>query len=482
MSPLFNRPTASVFIEFTDSAVHIASDARSLDLPIERTAGGALTPASADSVREALRPFAGKPGAEQAFCLLPARGVSLRRIMLPAATAEEIDRLLPLQIDAHFPLPSEELSWGCTLLPGGGAAPNGRPLQELLVAAVKKEAVEQVRQILAGAGFHPLFGIAALAREGAWTHRPTKAALLEIGGVSSELLTFDERGPSALRVIALGSESSPSADPLLNALKSNGAVEKVLVSGKSSSVWSARIAPHLMAEPLPLPAGQSAAITGLRESLRRGHEPLLVHAARESVVVQRAPTPWRWAAAAVFLLLVWIGLRYAEPIIRNARLTAAIAELRAARDKLPRVDLEAAFLQYIHTNQPGYLDAVAAIAGAAQPGTKLDNLSIARKGDISMRGTAQNGQAAATLRSKMIESGLFSNVVLDEQTPGQNQQVTFRMTAQLRPEADRQPPAGPATAAATNKAAAKPAAARTNSPPAPPTVPTPSPSTTTPEQ
>lgn len=473
MSALFNRPIAAVFIEFTDSSVVIANDARAVELPLERDAAGTVTAASVESIRGALTTFATKPG-DQAFCLLPARGVSIRRISLPAANDEAIKRLLPLQIDAHFPLSAEDLAWGYKALTASVPSREGAPLQELLVVAAKKTALQQYRDLLSAAGLSPVFGIAALAREGACPQRAQKFGVLEIGRQNSELLTFDESGPSTLRVVGIGSESGASAEPLLSAMRANGAVEKIFVSGKNAALWSARIAPNIPAEPLALPPGQSSAIAGLRETLRRGHEPLLIHADHETVRLQRAPSQWRWAAAAAILLLLYLGLRYVEPLLRKNQLTRTISELTAARAKMPKIDREAAFLQYIHTNQPNYLEAVGSLAAANQPGMKLDALSIQRRGDISLRGQAQNAQAVGTLRSKMIDSGAFANVVIDEQTPTQpgQQQVNFRMTAELIPERERKPivakpGADKTSAGSTNKPAAKSSSVKSQATPLP---------------
>ena len=450
MSALFNRSNASVIVEFTDSSVHIAHDARSVELPLERDAAGALTPSSIEAVIGALRSFATHPGSrEQAFCLLPARGVSLRRISVPANSKAEIERLLPLQIDAQFPLSSEELAWGYSRSTASGAQ-----LQDFIVAAVKKESLQTYRDLLTNAGFEPLFGIAALTRPNLSTHAPTKFGVVEIGQHKSELVTLDERGPATLRVVALGAESSASAEPLLETLRNNGPFQKIYVSVKSAALWSQRISPGIPAEMLLVPVGQSSAIAGLRESLRRGDEPLLISGQRESIRIQRAPAQWRWLAAVAVLGLISLGLRFAEPMLRRSHLTRTIDDISAARAKLPKVDHEVAFLQYIKTNQPAYIDIVAAMAGAAQQGTKFEAVTISRHGEVSLRGTAQGAQAAGTLRAKMFESGYFSNVVLDEQTPGQNNQVSFRMTGQLRSEAERKLPPPKADSPPTNKIAA----------------------------
>jgi hypothetical protein len=218
VSALFTRPTASVFVEVTDTVIHLAAGERTLDLPVERDANGALAQISADAFRNALQSIG--PGG-QVICLLPARGVSVRRIGLPASTHEEIERLLPLQIDAQFPLSSEELAWGYAPLAASVPSREGKPLKELLVAAVKKDAVQQYRQIISAAGFSPLFGIAAVARQGLCGHAPAKFGLLEVGRNKSELLTTDESGPATLRVLAMG-EADLSAEPLLTALRNNG--------------------------------------------------------------------------------------------------------------------------------------------------------------------------------------------------------------------------------------------------------------------
>jgi hypothetical protein len=443
VSALFTRAAASVFVEITEHAAHLSNDSRNIDLVIERDATGVITRTSVEAIQNALKTLA-TPG-QQAFCLLPARGVSVRRISLPASDADEIERLLPLQIDAHFPIAADELAWGYTVL--GASAP---PLKELLVAAVKKDSVRQYAQIFSEAGFKPLFVIAALARQGICATVPAKFGLLEVGRNRSELLTLDESGPATLRVISLGGDGDFSTEPLLAALRNNGSVEKIYVSGKGAALWSARIAANIPSEPVEVTAGQSTAIAGIRETLRRGREPLLIHDSREAVAVERAPAHWKWPVIAAILLVVSFGLRYAEPILRRAKVTQAIADLRAAKENLPKVDREVGFLSYIKTNQPTYLEVINALANAAPPGTKIDSFSMSRRGEVSLRGSAQGGPMAGTLRSKMIESGFFSSVVLDEQTPNQQnqQQVSFRMTAQLRPEGERK--AAPAKVASTN--------------------------------
>jgi hypothetical protein len=160
--------------------------------------------------------------------------------------------------------------------------------------------------------------------------------------------------------------------------------------------------------------------------------------------MERAPAHWKWPSIAAVLLVIYFGLRYAEPIIRRGQVTKAMTELQAIQSKLPKVDRELAFLQFIKTNQPNYVEVIGTLANSVQGGTTFDGLTINRKGETLIRGKAQNGQAVGSLRTKMIDSGFFSNVTIDEQTPGQNNQnVTFRMTAQLWPEGQRKIPPKP---------------------------------------
>jgi hypothetical protein len=449
VSALFTRPAAAMIVEITDVVIHLASRERTLDLPVDRDATRALNQTSADAFRSALQSLG---GSGQVICLLPARGVSVRRMALPASTPEEIERLLPLQIDAQFPLSSEELAWGYTALSASVPSREGKPLKEFVVAAVKKESVQQYRQIISSAGFAPVFGIAALARHALCAHPPAKFGLLEVGPSKSELLTSDESGPATLRVLAMGGEGDASAEPLLAALRNNGAVEKIFVGGKGAAIWSARIAPSIPSEPLALSSGQSTAIAGAKEMFRRGQDPLFIHDTREAVRIERAPSHWKWAALAAVLIGISFAIRYAEPIVRRGRVLKAMSELQSIQSKLPKVDRELAFLQFIKTNQPSYVEVVGVLAGSVQPGTTFDGLTINRRGETSIRGKAQNGQAVGSFRTKMIDSGFFSNVVIDEQTPGQNNQnVTFRMTAQLWPEGQRKvPPKPPENKSVTN--------------------------------
>ena len=89
--------------------------------------------------------------------------------------------------------------------------------------------------------------------------------------------------------------------------------------------------------------------------------------------------------------------------------------------------------------QSPYLYAVSIIANATSPGTRFDSLSMNRRGDVALRGSMRDGQQVADFRSKLIHSGLFSKVVIEEQTPTPDRQkVIVRISAQWKPGASRE--------------------------------------------
>jgi hypothetical protein len=135
--------------------------------------------------------------------------------------------------------------------------------------------------------------------------------------------------------------------------------------------------------------------------------------------------------------LTSLSLRYAEALFQKPRLSRKLAEVSTYKNKLPKVDKELSFLQFLKTNQPAYLDAISIIAGSAAPGTRVDSLSINRRGDLSLRGTMQNSQQITDFRSKLIDSGFFATVAVEEQTPSPDRQrVVVRISAQCKPSAE----------------------------------------------
>lgn len=405
MSAFFHKAESQLFVEFSEGAAQVTAGDKHLEVQ-----------ATPEALRNAIGLVASSSSASQVYCLLPAKGLSLRKISLPAKTRAEIDRLLPMQIEAHFPVSAEDLAWGYLELPARG------PLKELLVAAIKKDLLAEYRGIIAGAGFTPIFVVAALARRALLPRETPPFAILDNRGSKNELLVLEADGNVSLR--AAGAEAIPTG---------------------------------CKAATLPS-AAPTTAIAGLREMLRRGESPLILHPERDRIAPLQPPAQWRWAAAAALLLLAFLALRMAEPSIRKRQAERRLAELKAQQAKLPNLEREVSFLQFLKTNQPSYLDALATVAASVAPGTKMDSLTLSRRGELSFRGTVQGQQGPTPIRAKLLDSGAFSLVTIDEQTPVQNnQQVNFRLTGLMRPENER-----PLTKAAqTNPPPAKPAATNT---------------------
>src|SRR5438128_6640643 len=156
--------------------------------------------------------------------------------------------------------------------------------------------------------------------------------------------------------------------------------------------------------------------------------------------------------------VVSFSLLYEKPLIIKPGLSRKLSEIRAYGERLPKLDRELGFWQHLEKARPPYLDAMFVAANAAPPGTRIDSLSMTRRGDVALRTTMRDPQQAVDFRSKLIDSGLFSSVVVDEQTPTPDRQkILVRMSAQWKPANSR--PALPAAVSQTqNVQNQKPAA------------------------
>ena len=497
--PYVNFP--SVFIEIGETSLKLLDGDDGLELSLDRQENGGLTPLCAERLTLSLRVFLKKHNWRprlRAFCALGARGVSLRRLSLPASSKEELQRLLPLQIESEFPLSPDELAWGYRPLNPGPAVRNGAPAtQELLVAAVKSGMLEQYAALLSGCGLIPVFTLAALARINLCPKPPKGYAVLDIGRSHSELVSFEDGVPAAIRVLPWGGEDLTRAlgkslgisqaeaekmklrldeaepggelqakvqgalraelDSLARSLQAKWLGQRLYLSGASARfkelvpLLARSLGGGVECERIELGRGEgrSAAILGLKRSCETNTlpPPLILQAkAARAPEAETRPGLWRWAVLAGLLALGCLGLRYAEAIFLKPRLVRKLAEIRAYREKLPGIEQELSFLQYLKTNQPPYLEPLSALAGAAPSGTRIDSLSVSRRGDFSLRGSVRDGQQLADFRSKLIDSGSFSNVVVEEQTPTPDRQkLIIRMVGQWRLSSASRPSTGEVT-------------------------------------
>lgn len=461
-----------------------------LEIALERTANGRLTEECRAKVAERLREFLRKRsgfGRVRALCAIGARGVSLRVIKLPPTSRENFEQLLALQIEKELPLPPAELAWGYYPARNGQQQLSSTGGQELVVVAVKKEVVADYAGLLTGAGLNPAFTLSALAASSMCPQSDGPWAILDVGRNNSELIVFENSVPTTVRSLPWGgenitltiaahlgmgrdeaerlklrlaadSESQPvearrmreameaALKPLVALLRGNWSGSRLYLTGRTTSLKD--MAPALttimgggvVCEPAGLPGqqGQSAAISALQRSWgKNGRCPALVLEATgaKTTAARRAPSVRRWVLLALLLALGCFSLRYVEAIVRKPGLAQRLNQVSVSKEQLPGIDRELGFLQYLETNQPPYLNAIAVISDAAARGTRIDSLSLTRRGDISVRGTMGTAQQATEFRSKLIASGWFSNVVLEEQTPVANQQgkIQVRISARWAP-------------------------------------------------
>ena len=480
-----------VYIEIRQSSLKALKGEKGLELPLERAPSGGLTKTCRERVTISLQGFLKKEVWRprcRAFCAIGARGVSLRRLTLPATTKENLKRLLALQIENEFPLPPDALAWGCRQIcsaeiPVGQSSNSSGASQELLVVAVKKEVVEEYSEILSECGVVPVFTVAALARRHVWQHPPQTCALLDVGRNYAELVSFENGVPLAMRVLPWGGENMTRAiadklgisrdeaeklkiglaqdlpgdaergpkiqaaidaalDSFAGAINGHSAGQKIYLSGRSAQLkdFAPRLARRLgngmQCELLDLAPGEgrSAAVLGLRTATAHGKESPLVTLQSKptngSAALAR-PAPWKWAALALGLAIFLLTLPYLEAPLLKWRLSKRLKAIQADRGRLVAIDRDLDFLRNLKQNQPPYLDALFLLAKAAPPGSKFDSLSMNRRGDLALRGSMKDGQQVVGFRSKLIDSGFFASVAVEEQTPTPDRQkVAVRITAQ----------------------------------------------------
>lgn len=436
-----------VFVEIGSDLLKAVREHAGVELPLERQPDGRLTTATKENAVAELKVFlkakSWQPRA-RAICAIGARGVSLRRLSLPAGTKEEIQQRLLLQIEAEFPLAPDELAWGCQPLGTNGVV--GK--QELLVAAVKKEVVADYLEIFRACGTEPMFTLAALARKNLCAAAES-FVMLDVGSGQAELTSFEKGVPVNLRIVFFGGENnSGPADATVAALaqsvKANSTATEVFFSGsKIPADFGARLAKSLgngwQCARLDSAdnTGNSVAIAGLQKISAQGDEPALILRVRQlgSTMTSFASLDLKkWGARVGALILALLLLPYAEALLLKPHLTKKVAAFKAEAVRLTVIDRELDFLRTLKQSQPPYLDVLAIFSKAVPPGTHFDALSLNSHGEVSLRCVFRDGQQVADFRTKLIDSGFFANVTVEEQTPTPDRQrVSVRMTAQEKP-------------------------------------------------
>ena len=454
--------SAPVYLEIGRDFVKGLKDGSRIEFPLERGADGKLTAACQERISSGLRAFAGKKSFQpraRAYCAIGATGVSLRQLTLPATAKEKFEQVLLLQIEAEFPLPPAELAWGYQRL----AAKGTTPTQDVLVAAVKKEGIEEYQDLLTSCGLDPVFTLAGLARNFLCPQPNDTHALIDVGSSRLELTIYEKGVPTAIRVLPATGENS-AVESALKAIgpQWSGKIYLTGATGQMASQLAGRLNGRVECAPLALEAGASAAILGLKKFVeqRDGVQLLtLQNQAKQPATRFNASSPEakRWLAAAAVLICLLLILPFAEAVLVKPFLARKLAALKQDQGRLATIDRELDFLQLLKQSQPPYLDALFVMAKSAPQGTRFDSLTMDRRGEISMHGVMQNGAQVTDFRAKLIVSGFFSNVSVEEQSPTPDRQrVNLRMIAQWKPAAARNslvigPTAGEIEQAKTNR-------------------------------
>ena len=484
--------STSVFVEIGQTSIKVLRGEEGFEAALDREQNGGLTAACKERVSASLREILKRKSWQprlRAFCAINARGVSLRPLALPPANPDELDRVLRLQIEGEFPLSPEELAWGWRRIAPRRLPANSDDGHDVTVTVVRKQTLEEYAAMLTAGGLNPVFTLGALARSWICPHPAEPYAVLDIGRNSSELIAFEDGAPKTLRILQWGGADITRAiaekmgitgdeaeklklkfenEPIAGAdgQKIQEALDQSLVSlgGMIQCQWTGQqlyltgrstrlknltprlaqsLGPRVACErkELALGLGRSAAVLGLKWCHENNGDALpLTIQLNGAGPAERIAEPGvrKWAAIGASLPAAALILPYAEALLLKPRLSKRLGAVKADIGRLAVIDRELSFLEYIKANQSPYLDTVYLLARSAQPGARIDSIAMNHHGEVSLRGTLQNSQQVTDFRSKLIGSGLFSTVSVDEQTPSpDHQRLTVRMTAKWKPVDER---------------------------------------------
>jgi len=454
--------------ELRPDSFHLRSHGDGAEVPIQRGPDGRLTSECAGAITDALRKLAGgKPWLSRVrmICAIPSRGLIVRPLWLPAAPPSEVPRLLQLQIESEFPLPPEALAWGWIPRPASAEAPvDGR--QAVLVAAVRKEVTEELAAILSRVAAEVVFTPAALARVALVPAGTAAYSLLDIGPAQSELIVCEPGAAPAIRLLPWGEHPLPEI-PAENAGEGPSAADSVkrlvamfpaaarslplFLSGKAGisnrlmELFAATPEFHGSVHSLAVPEGpgQTAAIAGIRgrdgeaSTARPPWIELRTKPAEAAGGAERK-LPRRPMVLAAALLVAVLLFPYAEALLLQPALARRLAALKAGSAQLAAIDRELSFLQYLEQHQAPHLDAAFVIAQATPQGARIETLNMNRQGEVSMSGWLRDPNQLGDFRLKLINSGFFSTVVVEDQSPTPDRQrINFRINARWKDAAER---------------------------------------------
>jgi hypothetical protein len=278
--------------------------------------------------------------------------------------------------------------------------------------------------------------------------------MLEVGASQSELTLFQNAVPSSSRLIFCGSQDAPGGahaalETLAQNLRAHPAATKVFVSGDGvSQDFAARLAKSVgqgceceRVEVAPA-AGGSAALAGLALLASQPAMPaLVIRMSPASGTTANSPAlDWKkWGVRLGLLLFAALALPYGEALLLRPHLERKVVAFQQDVERLKVMDRELEFLRNLKQNQPPYLDLLYVFSKAVPPGTRFDSLSLNSHGEVALRTTFRDGEQVADFRDKLVASGFFTNVVVEEQAPTpDHQRVNVRLSAREKPTAQLQ--------------------------------------------
>jgi hypothetical protein len=253
-----------------------------------------------------------------------------------------------------------------------------------------------------------------------------------------------------------------SLDNLADCLAGIVSGQKLWLSGKATSFkdlpgWLAkRTGTACEVFGSPAAKGSSAAIQGLQNFSRSngGEPPLIIRwngkgaAATNGTVnrtlvatwtsrsreILRQPSVRKWARFAAALAVLALLFPIIEPFAMKPVFAKRVAVIKTEKNRLGMIDRELSFLQFLKQNQPPYLDAITILACSVGPGSRFDSIAMNRRGDLSIKGSLKDSTQVSDFRSKLIKTGFFSSVTVEEQAPTPDRQkVNVRISAQVKP-------------------------------------------------
>ncbi len=175
--------------------------------------GWAIEPIHQGDIRAALSKILrqAKFPSKEACTAVYGKGTLMRYISFPRMAFDDLKKSFIIEAERYFPFPSDQIYTDCFILDPGD---KGKQMS-VMVAAAKKELIDERIKLLTEAGVQPDFiGINAIALANAfhvfadneeWSKEPV-LALLDIGDSVSNLMILKNKLPLFMRDIFVGSQ------------------------------------------------------------------------------------------------------------------------------------------------------------------------------------------------------------------------------------------------------------------------------------